>query len=188
MRRVEDVITEFDNSEKTDGHKIAITEWFQRHPGKRFDKGEVYEALHDDLAIGKTRLGQILKDLDEEDGVLDSHGETRISYRLQDDIIIPAKYQARAGLQHLYTIINVNRWGIIGVFVMASVLWGFLTLPFWFFSAYLYVSPETHLGVISEYQMFVFAFAMTLWLVMFVALTYIANAIKSWLANTSTRW
>jgi len=76
MRRISDVVEEYDSSDATGGNKITLIEWFQKHPGKRHDITEVHQAVGEKLGVGRTRTGQILKELDEE-SVLESHGEQR---------------------------------------------------------------------------------------------------------------
>lgn len=179
MRRVENVIEEYDQSDITDRKKILLIEWFQKHPGKRFDLTEVHRELGDELDIGRTRTGQILKELVEE-SVLDSHGNQRKAYALSEDILIPVKYQAIAGLRHLWTVVDVKRWGVIGILVISTILWLFLTLPLWFFSGVLLVSPSNQLGPISESELIVFTLLMTVWLLLFTICTSSLQMIRRW--------
>lgn len=179
MRRVSAVIEEYNRWEKTDRKKILIIEWFQKYPGKRFDITEVHQELGDELDVGRTRTGQILKDLEDE-SVLNSHGEQRKAYELSEDILIPVKYQAIAGLRHLYTVVDVNRWGVIGFLVMTTILWLFLTLPFWFFSVVLVVSPHNRIGPLSESEIIVFTLAMTAWLLILAIATSSLQMVRRW--------
>lgn len=110
MKRARDVIGEYDSSNKTDRKKIILIEWFQKHPGKRFDRMEVHQELRDELDVGQGRVGQYLKELEEE-SVLESHGDQRKAYWLSKDIIVPTKYQIIAGIRHLSTIFDIERWG-----------------------------------------------------------------------------
>jgi len=79
MRSVEEVIADFDITKTTDRKKIQLIEWFQKHPGARFDVVEVYAALGEELDVGQKQIRNYLNDLAEED-VLQRHGEKRISY------------------------------------------------------------------------------------------------------------
>ncbi|QIB79072.1 hypothetical protein G3A49_13390 [Haloferax volcanii] len=185
MRWVEQVVDEYDATKKTGQKKIILINWFKKHPGKRFDKAEVHEALHEELDVGVTRVGQYLNDL-EDDSVLDSRGSQRKAYWLKSDIIVPVKFQIRAGLRHLYTTVDIKRWGIVGFLVVSTVIWGFLTLPFWFFSAYMLISPSDGIGVISDYEIFVFAIAMTLWLLVFVTLSYVLHRAQLFWQSSTT--
>lgn len=179
MRRVEDVIEEYDYSDRTDKKKILLIDWFQKYPGKRFDITEVHQELGDKLDIGRTRTGQILKELEEE-SVLDSHGDQRKAYKLSEDILIPVKYQSIAGLRHLWTVIDIKRWGVIGFLVISTILWFFLTLPFWFFSVVLFVSPSNHLGPLSESEIIVFTLLMTIWLLTLTICTSSLQIVRRW--------
>lgn len=129
MRSVDNVVANYDVSDPTDKKKIIIIEWFQKHPGSRFDKSEIHTELADSLKVGQSRTGQILKDLVEE-SVLESYGDQRKAYKLADDIVVPIRYQVSAGLEHLWTIVNVKRWGMAGLLAMCTVIWLLLTLPF----------------------------------------------------------
>lgn len=180
MRPVDEVIEEYDITDKTDRKKILLIEWFQKHPGKRFDIAEVHQELGDDLNVGRTRTGQILKELEDE-SILDSHGDQRKAYELSEDILIPVKYQAIAGLRHLWTIFDVERWGVVGILVMSTILWLFLTLPFWFFSLVLLLSPTNRLGPLSEAEIVVFTLLMTVWLLLLTIFTSSLRIIQRWL-------
>lgn len=179
MRRVADVIEQYNQSDRTDRKKILLIEWFQKHPGKRFDLTEVHQELGNELDIGRTRTGQILKELVDE-SVLDSHGNQRKAYVLSEDILIPVKYQVSAGLRHLLTVVDIKRWGVIGIFVISTIIWVFLTLPLWFFSGVLLVSPSNHLGPISESELVVFTLAMTLWLLILTICTSSLQMVRRW--------
>lgn len=182
MRRIEDVKADYDSSRETDRKKIILIEWFQENPGKRFDRMELHRELGERMEVGQKRIGDYLNELADE-SVLDTHGEQRKSYQLADDILVPLRYQIAAGLRHLTTIFDFKRWGIVGVLVISSVLWGFLTLPFWFFSLVLFVSPSNNIGPISEYEVYVLASAMTLWLLLFVVSTYFLHRLRNWWQN-----
>lgn len=179
MKHVKDVIEEYDPSDTTDKKKILLIKWFQKYPGKRFDKAEVHSELEAELDVGQTRTGQILKELVEE-SVLSSHGEQRKAYELSEDVLPPVKYQFIAGLRHLWTVVDIKRWGVFGILVMSTILWFFLTLPFWFFSAVLLVSPENNIGVLSENEIVVFAVAMTAWLLIFIICTSSLQIVRGW--------
>lgn len=179
VRRVKDVLKEYDPSNRTEKNKITIINWLQKHPGKRFDITEIHQELKDDLQIGRTRTGQILKELENE-SVLTSHGDQRKAYELSEGIIIPVKYQTIAGLRHLCGVLDVKRWGVIGFLVVSTVLWTFLTLPFWFFSVILFVSPRDQLGSISQSEIMVLTIVMTIWLLVFVLLTSILQLARRW--------
>jgi len=152
MKRITEVIREYDRSTKTGKKKIQIIVWFQKHPGKRFDITEVADNLQSELDIGQGRIGQYLNEL-EDDSVLKSYGEQRKAYQLSPDIIIPARFQVIAGLRHISAIFSVERLGISGVFVMSTAIWGGLTVPFWILAAILAISPSDRIGVLSEYEL-----------------------------------
>lgn len=179
MRRIEDILDEYDSSNKTGQKKIILIKWFQKHPGKRFDRMEIYQELRDELDVGQGRVGQYLQELEEE-SVLESHGNQRKAYSLTKDIIIPSKYQILAALRHLSTIFDIERWGITGFLVVSTILWSFLTLPFWFFSAFMLLSPTNHIGPIHESEIFVFAIAMTIWLIIFIVSSYALHQFRLW--------
>lgn len=185
MRDVQDVIEEYDPSDRTDNKKILLIEWFQEYPGKRFDITEVHQELGDELDIGRTRTGQILKELEEE-SVLDSHGNQRKAYELSEDILIPVKYQAIAGLRHLWTVVDINRWGVIGFLVMATILWFFLTFPFWFFSVALLVLPSDQVGPLSESEIIVMTLSMTIWLLTLTICTSVLQMARRWWTDKTT--
>ena len=172
MRYAEDVIDEFDVTE-TRGHKKAkIIRWFQKHPGERFDTAEVSAALGDELEIGQAQIQNYLNDLTDDD-VLQQHGEKRIGYQLADDIIVPARYQARAVLRHLAAVFDIRRWGIAGVLTITTAIWAVLTFPFWFLSLILIVLPTNRVGPITHSELMTMSFSMTLWLLVFVTATSI---------------
>lgn len=179
MRRVEEVVEEYDRLNDTDRNKILLIKWFQKHPGKRFDTAEVHQELGNELDVGRGRTGQILKELEEE-SVLDSHGKQRKAYELSEDILIPVKYQAIAGLRHLWAVVDVKRWGVVGILVMSTILWLFLTFPFWFFSVLMLVSPTNHIGPLSESEIIVFTLLMTLWLLILTICTSFLQLVRRW--------
>ncbi|MFC7044320.1 hypothetical protein ACFQH6_20615 [Halobacteriaceae archaeon GCM10025711] len=179
MRSVKEVIGEYDSSKEGERKKIILIEWFQQHPGERFDRMEVYRELGDELDVGQKRVGDYLEEL-EDDAVLESYGGQRISYWLAEDIIIPVKYQVRAGLRHLYAIFDIKRWGIAGFVVVSTAIWTLLTLPFWFFSAVLMVSPRNHIGPIQQSEITIFAIGMTAWLLIFIILSYVLYRARRW--------
>lgn len=183
MRRVDDIIEEFDHSDPTDKKKITLIEWFQKHPGKRFDLSEIQAELGDELGVGQTRTRQILRELDNDDSVLTSHGEKRKAYELREDILIPIKYQALAGLRHLLTVVDIQRWGVVGVAVASTALWAFLTFPFWIISLYLFISPQNRFGPISGSEFGLLSLGMTIWLVIGLILTSILQIIRGWWKN-----
>lgn len=179
MRRIKDVKEEYDPGNETGRKKIILIDWFQKRPGKRFDRMEVHHELQNELGVGQARVGQYLNDL-EEDSVLDSHGDQRKAYRIADDILIPVKYQATAGLRQISTIFDFERWGIVGFLVISTVFWTFLTLPFWVFSFYLIVSPMDSIGTINESNIYISAILMTIWLLIFVIASYVLFQIRNW--------
>lgn len=172
MRRINDVKENYNTSNETDRKKTILINWFQKHPEKRFDRMEVHQKLHGELGVGKGRVGQYLKDLEEE-SVLQSHGEQRKAYRMEDDILIPIKFQAFAGFRQIATIFDFGRWGVVGFSVISTVLWCFLTLPFWFFSVVMLVSPMDSIGPFGESEIYLFTLLMTIWLLIFVIISYI---------------
>ena len=179
MRRIEDVVDEYSRSDRTDRKKIMLIEWFQKYPGKRFDITEVQQELGGELGVGRGRTSQILKELEKE-GVLDSHGEQRKAYELSADILIPIKYQALAGLRHLWTITDIERWGMAGFLVISTMLWFFFTLPFWFFSVVMLVSPGNRYGPFSQSEFIVFTLLMTAWLLLLVICTSVLQMVRRW--------
>lgn len=179
MRRIEDVVDEYDTNDRTGRQKTRIIRWFQQHPGKRFDVAEVHAELGDELDIGQRRVGDYLKQLTEE-GVLQSHGDMRKAYQLADDIMVPAKYQIRAVLQHLVAIFNFRRWGIAGSFTITTLIWAVLILPFWVLWASLVISPSDRYGPVTQSDFLTIAVAMTLWLILFVILSSVLYWIHRW--------
>lgn len=170
MRHIEDVLSKYDISERTGRKKAQIIEWFQKHPGKRFDVSEVYAALGDELDVGEGRIREYLNKLADED-VLETFGEKRIAYQLEDDIIVPVRHQARAVLEHLAALFDINRWGVAGVFTITTAMWVVLTLPIWFLWGSLFLSPDQSYGPIAQSEFLLLAISMTLWLSVFVLLT-----------------
>lgn len=185
MRRIQAVIEEYDQTDKTDRKKILLIEWFQKHPGKRFDITEIQRELGDKLEVGRGRTGQILNEL-EEDSVLDSHGDQRKAYELSGDILIPIKYQALTGLRHLWTVIDIERWGMVNFLVITTVVWFFFTLPFWFFSVVLLVSPANRIGPLNESEIIVIALSMTVWLLILAICTSFLQIVRRWWNQRST--
>jgi len=179
MRYIDDVIEEF-NLRKDSGRKKAqLVEWFQKHPGQRFDVIEVTSAVGDELEIGQGQIRNYLRELSE-DGILDQTGEKRIAYQLADDIVVPARYQVRAGLRHLTTLLDYDRWGIAGFLTMTTVLWASLTLPIWFLWGTLIVFSKDAYGSISQPEFLTLAVAMSFWLLVFVIGTAALYRIHRW--------
>jgi len=170
MRHSENVLNEYDISEKKGRKKIQLIEWFKKHPGERFDVSEVNAALGDDLDVGEGQIRNYLNELVNED-VLITIGERRIAYQLDNDIIIPARYQARAVMKHLAALFDTNRWGVAGVFTIATAMWSVLTLPISFLWASLFISPNQGYGPIAQSEFLLLAISMTLCLRVFVLLT-----------------
>lgn len=184
-RTISEIIEQYGDSTRKERNKVSIIEWFSQHPGERFDRNEVHRELAKELDVGQRSVGDYLKELDEE-GVLHSYGEQRISYRLEEDIVIPVKYQIRAAGRHLVAIFDVARWGIVGYLVISTVFWGILTLPFWFFSLLLFIHPRESIGLIHESEIYLFAIAMTAWLLLFVISSFLLWKIRSiWLSRFS---
>ena len=178
MRQVSDIIGEYDSSDTTGENKITLIEWFQKHPGRRHDITEVHQEVGEELGVGRTRTGQILKELDEE-SVLESHGEQRVAYQLSEDILIPAKYQARAGVRHLYSVVDIKRWGVTGVFVTTTLIWLLMTLPFWILTIGSLLHPGSGFGILSDYEILVVTIAMSLWLVGLSLVTAVLQVVRS---------
>lgn len=170
MRYIEDVLNNYDISERKGRKKVKIIEWFQKHPGKRFDVGEVYASLGDDLDVGEGQIRNYLNDLADDD-VLEKFGEKRIAYQLEDDIVVPARYQARAVLEHLAALFDINRWGGAGFFTIMTAIWAVLTLPIWVLWGSLFLSPDQGYGPIAQSELLLLAISMTLWLIVLVLLT-----------------
>lgn len=168
MRRVKDIIESYDPSKKGDRKKIALIEWFQQHPGKRFDRNEVHTELAGQLNIGEKQIGNYLNEL-ADDGVLKTYGSKRISYELANDVIVPINFQIRAAYWHIVAIFDVKRWGIAGFAVIFTVIWGIMTVPFWFFLISSTVLPGDSVGPLHQSDIFTMAIAMTFWLVIAVA-------------------
>jgi len=179
MRSVEEVIDDFDITKTTGRKKIQLIEWFQKHPGARFDVVEVYAALGEELDVGQKQIRNYLNDLAEED-VLKRHGEKRIAYELADDIVIPARYQVLAVLSHLGEIFSIERWGVVGFLTILTVIWAALTFPFWFMWGTLVVYPTNSYGPITRPEFLRMAISMTLWLVVFILGTTVLYRIRRW--------
>lgn len=173
MRRIATVIEEYSDVDQTDAKKITIIEWFQRHPGKRFDLNEIHGALGDELDVGERRTQEYLNELTD-DGVLQSRGDQRRGYQLADDIIVPARYQVQAVLQHMGALFDAARWGPAGVLTVATAIWLLLTIPFWVLGGSLFVYPMDSYGSVSQSDFLTLAVAMTLWLLVFVTLSTVA--------------
>lgn len=179
MRHIEDVARRYNISKQKGRKKIQIIEWFQKHPGKRFDVSEIYAALGDDLDVGEGQIRNYLKELADED-VLKTFGENRIAYQLEDDIVVPFRYQARAVMVHLTALFDINRWGVAGVFTIVTALWAVLTFPFWFLWGTLIISPSRGYGPIAQSEFLFLAISMTFWLIVFVLLTTGLHRIHRW--------
>lgn len=182
MRRVQDIIGRYDESKRKDRNKITLIEWFQKHPGKRFDRMEVHSELHEELGVGQKSVGDYLSELEEE-SVLQSYGNQRIAYSLADDIMIPVKYQMRALSRHLLLIFDTRRWGVSGFLVTSTALWALLTLPLLFFSVVLLLSPSDRLGPISESEMYVFTIGMLAWLAILFVLSVVLYRVGNLLVS-----
>lgn len=179
MRHIEDVLSNYDISKQKGRKKSQIIEWFQKHPGQRFDVAEVYASLGDNLDVGEGQIRNYLNELADED-VLKTFGEKRIAYQLEDDIIIPARYQVRAVAKHLAALFDTNRWGVAGVFTIATGLWAVLTFPFWFLWGTLLISPSQGYGPIGQSEFLILAISMTLWLIVFVLLSTSVYWTQRW--------
>lgn len=179
MRHIKTVLRDYDTSSDADRKKIILIEWFQKYPGKRFDRSEVHQELGDDLGVGQGRIGQYLNELEDE-SVLVSRGDQRKAYHLSDDIMVPIKYQAIAGLRHISTLYDVERWGAIGVIIMTTTIWAFLTLPFWFFSIIVLISSSDRIGPLTETGILLFALTMTIWLIILIIISYLLNGVRRW--------
>lgn len=167
MRRIQDVIADYDVTERRGEQKVALIKWFQEHPGKRFDAAEVTAALGDELDIGRKQIQNYLNDLSE-DEVLQQYGEKRIGYQLADDIIVPARYQVLAVLGHLGAIFDIRRWGIAGFLTIITVIWAALTIPFWFLWGTLVIYPTNSYASITGSEFLRMAVSMSLWLIVFI--------------------
>lgn len=167
MRHAEDVIDEFDTTERTGRKKARLVEWFQARPDSRFDVAEVYAALGEELEVGEGQIRNYLNEL-ADDGVLRRHGEKRIAYGLADDIVVPMRYQALAVLNHLGAVFDVKRWGLAGFLTIVTVVWAAMTLPFWFLWGTLVVYPADSYASITRPEFLRMAVSMTVWLFVFV--------------------
>lgn len=76
------------------------------------------------------------------------------------------------------TIFDFARWGVVGFLIISSVLWFFLTFPFWFFSLAMLVSPMNEIGPLSEAEIYIFALLMTIWLLIFVIFSYAVFRVR----------
>lgn len=179
MRRVENIIAEYDIKTKTGRKKAQIIEWFQKHPGMRFDVAEVYAALGDELDIGEGQVRNYLNNLAKEN-VLQTHGEKRIAYELADNIIVPARYQVQAVLGHLGTIFDIRRWGIAGFLTTITVIWAVLTLPFWFLWGTLVIYPTNSYASITRPEFLGMAVSMTVWLLIFIIVSTVLYRFRRW--------
>ena len=177
MRKVQDIIELFDPANEKENRKIKIIEWFQKHPEKRFDRMEVAGEIGDELGVGQKTIGSYLEELTESE-IMESHGEKRISYTLADDIYIPIKYQALAGLRHVRSIYDIKRWGVAGFIVISTTAWFFLTVPFWFFSLFMLLTPMDHIGTLGEYDIYIMAVGMTAWLFIIIGLSFVVYRLQ----------
>lgn len=179
MRRVQDVITDYDVTQRSGEQKVALIKWFQEHPGQRFDATEVTAVLGDELDIGRKQIQNYLNDLCE-DGVLKQFGEKRIGYQLADDIIVPARYQVLAVLGHLGAIFDIRRWGISGFLMVITVIWTALTFPFWFLWGTLVIYPTNSYASITRPEFLRMAISMTVWLLIFIVVSTVLYQIRRW--------
>lgn len=182
MRHVKELTESYDSSKASDRKKIALIEWFQQHPGKRFDRNEVHSELGSELEIGEKQVGNYLNDL-AEDEVLEKYGSKRISYQLREDIVVPRKFQIKAGFDHIAAVFDVTRWGLAGFTAMLTFLWGVMTIPFWFFWISLNILPSDSIGPLHQSEILTVAISMTVWLVVFVligALLYYIQLRRSY--------
>lgn len=179
MRYLGEVIDEFDLGTDSGKKKARIVEWFQKHPERRFDVSEVTAALGDDLDIGQGQIRNYLQEL-AEDGVLVRIGEKRIAYQLAADIVVPARYRARAGLHHLATVLDYDRWGVAGFLTMTTVVWAALTLPFWVLWGTLVIFPRESYGLITQSEFLTLAIAMSIWLIILILGTAVLYRIHRW--------
>jgi len=186
MRHVEDVIDSHNIQKETGRKKAQLIEWFQKHPGKRFDVAEVYAALGDDLDIGQGQVRNYLNELTDEN-VLQRHGEKRIAYELADDIIVPVRYQALAVLGHLGAIFDIRRWGIAGYLTIMTVIWAVLTFPFWFLWGSLVIYPMNSYGSITQVELLRMAISMTVWLLVFILVSTVLYRTHRWYQSSWSR-
>lgn len=179
MRRVEDVIEEYNITKRVGRKKVQLIEWFQKHPGARFDVAEVYAALGDELEIGEGQVRNYLNELADDD-VLQRHGEKRIAYQLADDIIVPARFQVMAVLGHLGAIFDIRRWGIAGFLTIVTVIWAALTLPFWFMWSTLVIYSTNSYASITRPEFLRMAVSMTAWLLVFIIVSTVLYRVRRW--------
>lgn len=183
MKHIEDVIDEYDVTKQPGRKKVQLIEWFQKHPGVRFDVSEVYAALGDELEIGEGQIRNYLNELAEDD-VLQRYGEKRIAYQLADDIIVPARYQVLAALGHLGAIFDIRRWGIAGFLTITTVIWAALMLPFWFMWGTLIIYPTDSYGSITRPEFLRMAVSMTAWLLVFIIVSTVLYRARRWYQRT----
>jgi hypothetical protein len=168
MRRIEEVIGDYDITEQKGRNKVRIIEWFQKHPGKRFDVNEVHDSLGDELDVGEGQVRNYLNELADE-GVLQRYGEKRIGYQLADDIIVPVRYRVRPIVSHLAAIFDIQRWGIASVVVLTTALLALLTIPFWFFWDSLAIQPTDSYGPLAQTDFLWMALVTGVWLAIFMS-------------------
>jgi hypothetical protein len=158
---------------------VALIEWFQEHPAKRFDATEVTAALGDELDIGRKQIQNYLNDLCDDD-VLQQYGEKRIAYQLADDTIVPARYQVLAVLGHLGAIFDIRRWGVAGFLTIITAIWATLTFPFWFLWGTLVIYPTNSYASITRPEFLQMAVSMTLWLLVFIVCSTVLYWLRRW--------
>ena len=183
MRHVKDVIDSYDITEQAGRKKAQLIEWFQKHPGERFDVAEVNAALGDELEIGEGQIRNHLNELAGDD-VLQRHGEKRIGYQLADDILVPARYQVLAVLGHLGAIFDFKRWGIAGFLTIITVIWAALTIPFWFMWGTLIIYPTNSYASITRPEFLRMAVSMTVWLIVFIIVSTVLYRARRWYRGT----
>jgi len=179
MRHVDDVIEGFDITTRTGRKKAQLVEWFQKHPGSRFDVAEVYAALGEGLDVGEGQTRNYLNKLADDD-ILQRHGEKRIAYELADDIVVPMRYQVVAVLSHLGAIFDIKRWGVAGFLTIMTAIWAALTLPFWFLWGTLVVYPINSYASITRPEFLQMAIAMTVWLFVFIIGATVLYQLRRW--------
>ncbi len=186
MTHIDDVIESYDASETRGKRKRRILQWFRQHPGQRVDRMELHSELCSEIDIGQRQLGNYLDAL-VEDGVLTVHGNQRKAYQLAEEILPPATTQARSALRYLAGVFDIRRWGVAGVLAISTAIWTALTLPFLFLWTLLALVPtQQQFGPITHSELLITAIAMSIWLVVFIALTAIFYQFHRYRVQNST--
>lgn len=177
MRKITDIIKSYNENENIDRRKKHIVEWFLKNPERQIDRRGLFNELDDEIDVGPRSFDDTLDEL-VDDNILEEHGSQRITYTLCDDIVVPVKYQVKAGLRAQKKVLDQRQVGILGVLAITTVMWGIFTATFWFFSFALFLLPQSEVVTLSLSDTVTMAVLMSIWLITMAVVSYAVMKIR----------